>query len=632
MVFAFSTSQNYKIAIGVTTLDEGNLTNQFIGQLKNDDYSVIRYDSISQCINELKLKATNLCIEFPENFVLENNKTNEIEFYVDQSRINIVDSIISSVTSNMGLKSDEITLSLTKNLLDALNVSSGEVKEDKAIIDDLKPKVSSVETNTEQIKSRGEVNSMGTASTDLSKAKENLKEIDSSSDNLNTKIVSLLGDLDSLLDDLEGDNSTVSKLDKVREHYSTLIELLPLEVGDIDEAVDSLEETVSSLSGKIDKTNRDLLAIKNSASTIGSDVGSIQEKINELEESLQIMQDKISGLQITSAKSIVNPFSVNVNSIVVTSGKSTYMFPYYLTLVILFVGIVLSSSLVVMEKKSRAFFRTFTTPTKEFYHFLAGYITTFMVLFAQLSVILAAAFFYLKIPLLDNWGATLVILILSISLFVLIGTVLGHLFETQEGATIASISMGSLFLFLSNVILPIESFPEILRKIISIGPYTLCAELFKKALFFKAGFIGIRGELLLLLEYVALLLVFVFIFQRVSLTSFFWSFTNRKILRMPHVTKDNYFRLDDGTLLKDKTSLRRALKKISDQEFSYYVNEKNNEFAVWIKEAFKEKALARMINKVKSKKEMIEVLAGSEQKKKSDVKKVKRLRIRFRFV
>ena len=51
-----------------------------------------------------------------------------------------------------------------------------------------------------------------------------------------------------------------------------------------------------------------------------------------------------------------------------------------------------------------------------------------------------------------------------------------------------------------------------------------------------------------------------------------------------------YFRLHDGTILKSKNDLIKAIDTMSDQVFRYHVNEEHNDFADWLELALKDKA------------------------------------------
>ena len=76
-----------------------------------------------------------------------------------------------------------------------------------------------------------------------------------------------------------------------------------------------------------------------------------------------------------------------------------------------------------------------------------------------------------------------------------------------------------------------------------------------------------------------------------------------KILIVP-VMQENYFVLHDGTVIKDYRELAANLATMSDDAFSYHVNNDKNDFATWIHDIFKEEELAADIRKCRSKVEM----------------------------
>ncbi len=606
IALALSNAQEYSLTVGVIAAGEGELTDQFITQLHDSGYAISYYGGVEECEKQIHMGNANICLKLPENFVLENDKVNTIEFYVDQSRMNLVESIISSLSSTVGIKSEEITLSLTQGLVDTVDLTADQLAQETAALGEIKAKVDSVESKTKEIKSKSEESSLGDATAGLSIAKNTVKSIDNSTETLKNETEQLLEDLDEYLDSSEDASSDLKK------SYVSLKTVSKNETYNINNATTALQGVLDDVNKKISSTSENIAVITDNANSVQGEVGSIELKISEVEGSIQATKDKIDSLKITSAASIVSPVEVSVNPILSSTNRSIFMFPYFLTLIILFVGIMLASTLVVMEKKSRAFFKTFTAPTSGMHHLLGGYLTNITILFSQLAVILTAALYYLKIALLENIIVTVVILFLSVSFFVLLGTLIGHLFKSQEGTTIASISVGSLFLFLSNVILPVESFPKIIRTVISSTPYMLSAELIKESVLFNVGFSGLSKSLALLGAYVLVTALLVVVFQKLSSTWFFEGSANRNVLRKPHVTKDNCFRLQDGTLIKNKEELLRALKKISEEDFGIYVNKGGNEIALWLKDAFRDVKLARRMKKAATREEMIGLLSNSQ--------------------
>jgi hypothetical protein len=78
----------------------------------------------------------------------------------------------------------------------------------------------------------------------------------------------------------------------------------------------------------------------------------------------------------------------------------------------------------------------------------------------------------------------------------------------------------------------------------------------------------------------------------------------RKENRTKHsIPPEKYFMLCSGTAIKSIEELALMLDKITDEDFSFHVNEEKNDFANWIKDVFGNKELADCIYPLKDKKE-----------------------------
>ena len=60
---------------------------------------------------------------------------------------------------------------------------------------------------------------------------------------------------------------------------------------------------------------------------------------------------------------------------------------------------------------------------------------------------------------------------------------------------------------------------------------------------------------------------------------------------------DHYFFVQDGIVLKNVLDLSKQLDKMTDEVFRHHVNEIKNDFAIWIKDIFKEEKLAKELLK-----------------------------------
>jgi hypothetical protein len=73
-------------------------------------------------------------------------------------------------------------------------------------------------------------------------------------------------------------------------------------------------------------------------------------------------------------------------------------------------------------------------------------------------------------------------------------------------------------------------------------------------------------------------------------------------------SSDNYFFAKNGEVIRGVSELKDALVKMDDFTFYYHVTAKENDFADWIENIYKNKALADEIRKSISKTEMIKLL------------------------
>ena len=65
-----------------------------------------------------------------------------------------------------------------------------------------------------------------------------------------------------------------------------------------------------------------------------------------------------------------------------------------------------------------------------------------------------------------------------------------------------------------------------------------------------------------------------------------------------------YFKLIDGSELKNLLELADALEKMSDDVFYYHANEAKNDFSNWIRDVFKQEELANETSKCNNRQNM----------------------------
>jgi hypothetical protein len=268
---------------------------------------------------------------------------------------------------------------------------------------------------------------------------------------------------------------------------------------------------------------------------------------------------------------------------------------------------MLSSTIIMMEKTSKAYFRNFTTPTKDFTFIISVFFTSFFIVILQLIFILILAYYFLNTTILANVGLTILLVVFAITLFTLIGMIIGYLFNSQEAATMASISVGSVFLFLSNLILPLETMSQVIQNVSRFNPYVMCSELLKKLTLFGSQWNEVSLDFALIAAYIVVAFVLVLLIEKGSKIQYISKKPIVKQIIKKDDIVDKYFKMKSGVLIRDEKELLSELKKMSDVSYQDYVTTKKNDFESWLL-LNKSNDLAKIVGKARTRKEMIELI------------------------
>ncbi len=604
---AFNNSgSDYSLSIGYYTESHTNATDAFIFGLE-DKYEVNEFESENLCIDSVKKGTTNICIIFPGGLVLDDEVQDDIHLYVDESRINLVDTVISRISSIIGISAESTSKDLTSSLLTTITLTKTELESNlfRAV---------NIKQNTDSLISDSESVSTDISSMDLDMGSVDIGSVDSKVDSLYSKADSIKDDaldaideVKSLLIDLGYDTNSTEYLafqgyytdindSDINASYQSVISKL-------DDANDDLED----MEDKISSADNKRANIVSKIDDIKSDLGSVKSDITQLKSSLESISTSISEIKVFSAESIVNPITTTIKPVGTTAQASTYLIPSLIILIIMFIGIMLSGTSIIIDKMSSASFRNFTAPTKDSFYLISYYITNIIVLLIQIMVIGGLAIYFLKFSALSNLPLAFLIIFLACSLFIFIGMGFGYLFQSQEGVTIASLSFASVLLFVSNLIIPLETTPLLVQQIARYNPYMILSDILKKVMIFNANIIEIIPDLGLIIGYIILIFILILIIQRLSKMIYF--------KKMPRIrsknlilTNNQYFKLQNGRVLKDKRDLLKFLENCSNEEFREFVDHERNKFSIWIKDSLNDKRLARKIRKVTDKDKVVRII------------------------
>ncbi|MBI5390503.1 ABC transporter permease [Candidatus Woesearchaeota archaeon] len=225
----------------------------------------------------------------------------------------------------------------------------------------------------------------------------------------------------------------------------------------------------------------------------------------QLSASLDNVLAQFDNLTLINPSTVLKPITTQIRPVASRKNTFDFILPRLLALIITLVGILLASTLVMKDKTSSAHFRNLITPLPDALFIIGTYITTLMIIFFQALLIFLVAAVIFGSRTFDNIITVSVILLVGSSVFIFIGMIIGYLFRSEETATLASISMGVVFIIFSSIIMPIEKMSPMIAQFAYLNPFVLMMESVRKAMIFTISIADVGPMLLGLLGYAVLL-------------------------------------------------------------------------------------------------------------------------------
>ena len=464
---AFNTSSFSEITIGAYSGSYSELSDSIVAKLETDNYKVTKLENSQQCTDSVKSGTVNICIIFPDNLNVESRE--EIELYVDQSRVNLVFAIKSAILSKVSERSDELSTDLTETIIGQLTQTSAELQLSRDELISTQQKNSELRTKVSELESN------------IINMNVNFSEIDL-----------IISEINNETNKLEADFNT-TKFNKLEN----LVEAMDAEINSFNTLDASKTNSLSKIS------------------EINVDISSLNLQLQTIRDATDSIITRIDAISVTDVDSIVSPIKTVTKPISKEETHINYLFPTLIMMVVMFVSILLSSITVIREKTSSAFFRNFISPTNSVVFVFATYLTNILIVILQLAIVFGvmASFNPALSSTLINISLALLVITTT---FILLGMIIGYVFSSEETATIGSISLGTILLFFSNTIIPLETLPTTFRQIANYNIFVIGESIIRKIILFESSLKGISKELYLLGAYILIFIVVIFVIYRAS--------------------------------------------------------------------------------------------------------------------
>src|SRR3989344_6998981 len=517
---SFNNSAKYGLNIGVCSDSFTADVDSVVASLQEEEFKIVKYEkSLEGCIEDIKLGFVHTCISLPESFQIEGNTQKEITFYVDPSKINLVWMVQNTLQEKLNIKAQEISEGLTSEILTKLSDTNTKVGVEKDRVEVVKS------SNTNALSSivSSQTGLLGldlngpTAEYDISIANTFKSNI---STNINSGLAKV-NDAKEALDDANISSSDKSPINALLVEAKTSLDQAAALVNNGTGGINAIVALVTSMeadlntaksklvtaSEQIDSTTTNLEKTKASLDTAVS-------SLNEIKTALEGIKTNLESQKVTEAGVISSPLITHIEPVAPRSTHLNYLFSGLIVLVIMFSSLLLGTTLVMMEKHSPAFIRNYFLPVKKITFILSIYFTNLILGLIQVLIIMGIALiflpnFYSSIPLMA------LILFLATSVFTFLGMAVGYAFNSEDTSVLASISFGSLLLFFSGLILPLESISPTIREITYYNPFVIAEKLVREIFIFNTPITAVWLDLVFLAAYAVVLFLMIMIFESI---------------------------------------------------------------------------------------------------------------------
>ena len=522
---AFDNTNLYAVKVGTFSEHYNDLSNSFIDKLSEKQIKVIRYPDSAACNKGIEIGEVNTCLVFAPDFELAKNGSNAVTFYVDYSKINLVWTILNIMTESISERSMELSRNLTTILVNALETSTLDIISKKPALvqlttanDESGRRITDVSVRLEEVALDFDPGEFGAS--DLAGAKkkvehwvENSLDIGKQSLSKAQNYIDAVGNvvpMSSLSDGAK--ENLIASLEQRVSDIAELSDRLDTTESLIDQESKEFDQMIDSLIGKITQTKTNLDQAANERDSSLDELATVRELLDaslknllNVQRTFNNIEKMVNAIEVRDPSAVVQPIITNIKPITAEKTYLNYVTPILIALIILFTALLLAPTLILLEKNSTAYFRNYMMPVKDNVFIIATFLSSFLILMVQVLIILAIAAIIFSSQVLSGIFGTLFILILLGASFTFMGMIIGYLFNSEETAMIAGISLGSAMLFLSDIIIPIESMPPFIYNFVQYSPLVLGGNLLRGTMLYNVSFVDVGGKMLLLVFYCLLL-------------------------------------------------------------------------------------------------------------------------------
>ncbi len=536
--YAFSGNTIHDIKIGVI----GDLQIKGLSEEIGDIGELIEFNDLTQCIMMLERSEMHLCLEV-ESTGERETFSGDVTFYYDPTRKKVSLAVIDKIKEFFGLKAEEISILSAKTLLEDIQGLVKFIKDSRGDIDGIQNQSLQIRADLVERKSQLQaINATFTPSyrrirasyekisPSIKKAENATNQFITTGNNAQQTINTLIGltgplaamtttindtaaKVNSVIPGLVPQNLTdeyITKLDEfnkqliiLNQSLSTIIsstnssmkEIITIH-SELEGIIKQLDTMVALLEFEIEQTDRYIHLIDDSNIKLEAIGKEIDEKTAEL--------DKINpGL----AEKLIKPITQEFESIIDDPPSVQAVFPILLSAMILFISLLFSNIVSLLEIYNKAYIRNILAPVNDLMFMIGLIITNFFVVFFQVIVLLMVAQTRFGVDIIGHAGDVMIVSIVMITIFVFLGMIIANITKSVQSSILLTTFTALVFFLFSNIVSVLEMMPKPAAFAASLNPVVISNEMLRRILFFGQGIMDMPAQFGILLFYTAAFLM-----------------------------------------------------------------------------------------------------------------------------
>ncbi|MBW2964576.1 ABC transporter permease [Candidatus Woesearchaeota archaeon] len=283
-------------------------------------------------------------------------------------------------------------------------------------------------------------------------------------DDINTRIAELNSQASSL-------NDSLSRLSAIVSSSSEENSELRSDIQDLRQSILFLDEKTQNITATIIELNR-------SIDQFLSDIIRVTRELNQTIGILDSYTQKDPG-------TILKPVTVDSRPVFRDKLEIFYRLPGLMSIILLFITLFISSSLIVGERKGGTMARIFLSPISMFFYVFEKMVYLLLLcLLAVASMVIATLVFQVYTPV--NLGLVVVFILASL-VYISLGILIGAFSRSENTSLLTCLVIGFPLMFMSGAFSPPELMGKIVRTISQYLPLTLNIDLLENIAIYHTG-------------------------------------------------------------------------------------------------------------------------------------------------